>query len=173
MTASQKTQLELTAAMEEFQLINHTTRSLWGSVTALKNHVDEKLAAFLVTMQNLNGNPLHLGNSLQFPFNEARHQHELANLKTLTDFLTSSPEYIQADALVRPAVEKIESLQSQLNHELGVEARANQERLNEIEARKAAAIEAIEAEFSQPAPPAEAKEEKPFRGRVARETAAV
>ena len=161
---SDKTQLELNAAMDEFQQINHQTRSLWGSVTALRNHVDEKLAALVETMKHLSGNPLHLGNSLGFAYNEVRHRHELANLKVLTDHLTSSAEYAAADALVAPAVAKVREAEAAHADAVDAENRAEQARRNAIEAAKQEAIAQIEAEFSQQEPSAP-EPSRPFRGR--------
>jgi flagellar biosynthesis/type III secretory pathway protein FliH len=96
----------------------------------------------------------------------------LVNLITLGETL---PEFIEADKVLPRLVSEVRDLEAQLQREIDSASRAEQDRRDAIEAARAEALAEIDARFAEPEPepPTPPEPEKPFRGKVTRETAEV
>ncbi len=172
MQSSQQIKSDLDQAVAELQTIPQSVRNLWTCGTGIRRLVDEKSEAILALMRNRHGDPRHVNETLNFVFSELRSHQELAGLKTHADFLTGTAEFLEAEQLVRPIVERIHALEADLREAIDEENRAEQARLEQLEAAKAAAVAAIEAEFAKPEP-APQEPARPFRGKGIKPSSAV
>ena len=162
---SQLTQSAIDSAVADFQQIDYETRCFWASVTSLKTHLAERMKSFMAATRLHRGNALHLDNALGNPLNEIRCRTELANEKTLIDYLVASPEYAEADQLVRPAVEKVREAEAAHAEAVNAENRAEAARIEAIEAAKARAVAEVEAQYAVAQPEVAPEPARPFRGK--------
>jgi hypothetical protein len=174
MTTSQKLQ----SAREAVDSIPQPLRSAWVSVQALRQVRNEHAAALrFELLAHSHPRPLDIGNCMDGPFHLSRvprnQEHlTLVNLITLGETL---PEFIEADKVLPRLVSEVRDLEAQLQREIDSASRAEQDRRDAIEAARAEALAEIDARFAEPEPepPTPPEPEKPFRGKVTRETAEV
>ena len=140
MTATEQ-DLEVAKNQLSHVLAHHV--SIYTNGMALRQVRDEREQGFLFTMSNHPGaEPLHLGRCLSYPLNTVVSDNigEFLAIRSALKILETSPEFIEAFAIIQPMVDEVRRLEAQ--HQAEIET-LNRTRQTLHEAEEAATAKAM------------------------------
>lgn len=167
---------QIEAARQLVGNVPHHLRAAFTGAEILREILAEREAKVLAGFsQCANPQPLTPGDATSHIYTHAvsASTAEVATLRFSLGLIEASADYAEAVPVITPLVNEVHRLEAEYLAQRLVAAEAAAARQAAIEAARAEALAKVDARFAEPEPSAPAEPEKPFRGRVTRETAEV
>jgi hypothetical protein len=169
------TETKLAAAVEAVEDVLAHHKAIFTNGKALAGRAESARLEFMNRIMATSGDGCPLNIARGWPevgvilsLDSAR---EYLNTKAIAEAVLTSPEFIEADAILSPLVANVRALEAQVAQENEAAGKRAAERESAIAAATEKALAEVAAQFSEPSPPPPAEPPALIRGKQKLETA--